>query len=157
MKKIICCLVLSFLSLIIVFAGCTCGGHMKGWPTIELNLDIDSFNEVTLEYNRLPYGRSELEDHFYGSSSDKEIINDIYCVIDGLPYGEKTYRKIDTEEYCDSVIIKFIKDDEVFVFKFYSYGITKGYFIFDNGEIHQYRGDFVGITYAEFKDKLSEI
>lgn len=142
------------LTCLLSFMLCSCGG-MKGWPTFDLNLDIESYNEVTLEYNQLPYGRNKIEDHFYGSSSDKEVINEIYCAINGLKYSEKTYRNINTEEYYENVIIKFINDDEVFVFKFYSYGITKGYFIFDNGEIHKYRGDFVGITYYEFKDKMS--
>lgn len=152
--KRICYLTLSLFSILILFTACTCGGDMKGWPSLELNLDIDSFNEVALEYNRLPYGRSKDEEHFYGSSTDKEVINDIYFAVDGMLYSEKIYSKIDTEKYCDNVIIKFLKDDEVFVFKYYSYGIKKGYFVFDNGEIHKHCGNFVGI-YENFKDKLS--
>ena len=143
------------LSCLLLLIFCSCGGNMKGWPTFDLNLNIESYNEVTLEYNRLPYGRSKSKAHFYGTSTDKEVINDIYCVINSLPYSEKNYRNINTEEYYDNIIIKFIKDYEVFVFKFYSYGIYDGYFVFDNGETHKYCGDFVSMTYEEFKDKLS--
>ncbi len=129
---------------------------MKGWPTIELNLDVESFDEVSLEYNLLPYKKNKQEAHFYGTSSDKEVINDIYQTINGTPYSEKIYNNINTEEYWANVIIKFMKDgEEAFVFKFYSYAIYDGYFIFDNGEIHKYHDDFIGSTYDRFKDKLN--
>lgn len=132
-----------------------CGGNMEGWPTLELNWEIETYDEVSLEYNQLPYGRSDSETHFYGSSTDKDVINGLYCAVNGRLYSEKTYKKINTEEFRENVIIKFTKDGEEFVFQFYSYGVTNGYFIFHNGEIHKYHGDFVSGTYGKFKDKLS--
>ena len=143
------------LNCVLLFALCACGGDMEGWPTLELDLDIDGYDEVSLEYNMLSNGSRDSEAHFYGSSSDKEIIKDIYNAVDGVLYSDETYNNIDTEKFSENVIIRFAKDDEVFVFKFYSYGVTNGYFIFDNGKIHNYRGDFVSMTYGQFKDKLS--
>lgn len=143
------------LNCLFLFMLYSCGGNMKGWPTLDLNLDIENYNEVSIEFNMLPFGRRNSEAHFYGASSDKEIINDIYNAVDGVLYSEKTYKNIDTEKFSENVIVKFTKGDEVFVFKFYSYGVTNGYFIFDNGEIHKFHGDFVGMTYEKFKNKLS--
>ena len=158
MKKIIRYVALSLLALsLFLFGACSCGGDkMKDWPTIELNLDVESFDEVSLEFNLLPYKKNKDEEHFYGTSSDKEVINDIYCTINGSKYSEETYSHINTEEYWCNVIIKFMKDgEEAFVFKFYSYAIFDGYFIFDNGEIHKYHGSFIHATYDRFKDRLN--
>ncbi len=129
---------------------------MSDWPTISLNLDIESYDEVSLEYNLLPYKKNKEEIHYHGFSSDKEVIKDIYELLNYLKYSKETYSKINTEEYWDNVIIKFIKAGEEFVFKFYSYAIYDGYFIFNNGEIHKYHGDFVGMSYDKFKDRLTE-
>ncbi|MDE7167390.1 MAG: hypothetical protein K2O28_00915 [Clostridia bacterium] len=157
MKKIIRYFSLSLLALsLFLFGACSCGHDMSEWPTIELNLDVGSFDEVSLEFNLLPYKKNKDEAHFYGTSSDKEVINDIYCTINGRQYSEKIYNNINTEEFYENVIIKFMKDgEEVFVFKFYTYGIYNGYFIFDNGEIHKYHGDFIYGTYDRFKDRLN--
>lgn len=143
---------MSFLFMLL----CSCGGQMDGWPTFDLNLDIGSCDEVSLEFNRLPYGRNDTEYHFSGTSADKQTIIDIYNAVNGLPYSEKIYKTIDTENYYENVIIKFKDGEGEYVFKFYSYGVTNGYFVFDNGEIHRYYGDFISGTYEKFKDKLSQ-
>lgn len=132
---------------------------MTDWPEMNLDLDIETYDEVSLEYHVLPYKDNKYsrdEFHYYGSSTDIDVIKDIYNLLNGLKYSEKTYSNIDTEKYVDRVVIKFTKDSEEYVFKFYEYGIYDGYFIFNNGEIHRYYGDFVGISYMYFKDRLTQ-
>ena len=152
---------LAVLSICLVASSCAYGGQMKGWPTFDLNLDIESYDEVSIEYHHAvwePSDRRPLDEEieFYGTSSDKEVISDVYLCINGLPYSKKTYKKIDTEKYVDKVVVQFYREGEAaYVFKFYAYGVTDGYFIFDNGEIHAYRGDFAGLTYRGFQDRLS--
>ena len=97
----------------------------------------------------------DVDEDYFGTSSDREIINEIYQQIDGRLYSEETYDKIDTEKYWSKVVITFWKDGEAgYTFSFYEYAIKNGYFVLDNGEIHKYLGDFVG-TYEQFKDKLT--
>lgn len=129
---------------------------MKGWPTFDLNLDIENYDEVCLEYTMLPYGRSDKEEHFSGTTADKQIIRDIYNAVNNRLYSEKIYESIDTKNYSENVTVTFRDGEGEYVFKFYGYGVTNGYFVFDNGEIHRYYGDFVSGTYEEFKDKLTE-
>ncbi len=155
MKKKIFCLLLPFLLLML----CSCGGDMNGWPKLELGLDIENYDEVSLEYHhiskhsdRMPL---DVDNDYFGTSADLEIINEVYQTINGLSYSEETYQKIDTENYWSNVVITFWKDSEsMYTFSFYEYAIKDGYFVFDNGEIHKYLGDFVGITYEHFEDKL---
>lgn len=155
MKKKIFCLLLPFLLLML----CSCGGDMNGWPKLELGLNIENYDEVSLEYHhiskhsdRMPL---DVDKDYFGTSADREIINEVYQTINGLPYSEETYQKIDTENYWSNVVITFWKDSEsMYTFSFYEYAIKNGYFVFDNGEIHKYLGDFVGITYEHFEDKL---
>lgn len=149
------------LSCLFMFILCSCGGNMKGWPTLDLNLDIESYDEVSLEYHhrsahsdRMPL---DIDRDYYGTSADKEIISEVYQSIDGRLYSEETYNKIDTENYWSKVVITFWKDGKAgYTFTFYEYSVQNGYFIFDNGEIHKYLGDFVSGTYEKFKDKLSQ-
>lgn len=155
MKKLFVCLLLPLC----IFSGCliSCPSKkydMTDWPTINLDLDIESYTEVSLEYNFIPYGDNE-EVYYYGASTDKEVIKDMYDMINCFKYSPKTYGNIDTEKYTDKVIIKFMKDSEEYVFQFYAYGIYDGYFIFDNGEIHKYHGAFVAASYEDFKDRLN--
>ena len=155
MKKLLCGLMLS-VSLLL----CACGGDMEGWPTFDLGLDIENYDEVSLEYHhiskhsdRMPL---DVDEDYFGTSADKELINEIYREIDGLPYSEETYDKIDTENYSSKVVITFRKDGGAeYTFTFYEYGVKNGYFVLDNGEIHKYLGDFVSGTYERFKDKFT--
>ena len=154
MKKLLCGLLFAASLLL-----CACGGDMDGWPTLELGLKIENYDEVSLEYHhiskhsdRMPL---DVDEDYFGTSSDREIINEIYQQIDGRLYSEETYDKIDTEKYWSKVVITFWKDGEAgYTFSFYEYAIKNGYFVLDNGEIHKYLGDFVG-TYEQFKDKLT--
>lgn len=140
---------------------CSCGNSMKGWPTFDLKLDTENYDEISLEYHHAsnPSDRRPLdkEIRFYGTSFDKEVIKSVYLAINCLPYSKKIYSEIDTEEYVDKVVVQFLQNGEtMYVFTFYAYGVTDGYFVFDSGEIHQYHGDFVGITYREFKDRFNQ-
>lgn len=150
MKKIFSC----FLVSIFLFMVTSCGKSMRGWPTIELDIEIEKYDEVSLEYNRLPFENSSDQLHFYGTSLEKEVIDDLYKTINGLPYHKKIITNINTEKYWENVVIEFKNDNDIYTFKFYSYGVTNGYFVFDNGEIHQYYGDFVSLTYSKYKDIL---
>ena len=76
----------------------SCGKSMNGWPTIELNIEIAKYDEVTLEYNRLPFENSSDKLHFYGTSFEREVINDLYNTINGLPYHQKIITDINTEK-----------------------------------------------------------
>ncbi len=155
MRKKVFCLLLPFLLVIL----CACGGDMKDWPRLELDLDIENYDEVSLEYHhiskhsdRMPL---DVDEDYCGSSADKDLITEIYREIDGSPYSKETYDKIDTENYSSKVVITFWKDGEAgYTFTFYEYGVKNGYFVLDNGEIHKYLGNFVGGTYERFKDKL---
>ena len=155
MKKLLCVLLLAATFLL-----CACGGDMVDWPTLELGLDIENYDEVSLEYHhiskhsdRLPL---DVDKDYFGTSADREIINEIYQSINGLPYSEETYGKIDTENYSSKVVITFWKEgEERYTFSFYEYAIKNGYFVFDNGEIHKYLGAFVSLAYEHFEDKLT--
>ena len=155
MKKFFCA-VLAVLAMLLS----ACGGDMKGWPKLDLNLDIGSYDEVSLEYHHIS-SRSDrmlpdVDEDYFGTSSDEEVINDIYQRINGLPYSEEIYDEIDTENYRSKVAITFWKDGQAgYTFTFYGYSIKNGYFVFDNGEIHKYLGDFVSLTYENVKDKLN--
>ena len=159
MRKKLFGLLLPFL----LFLLCACGGDMEGWPKLELNLDVANFNEVSLEYHHIakpsPRRPLETEDiNYLGTSSDIEIIKDLYERINGLPYSEETYTEIDTQDYRDKVIITFLRGGKAeYIFTFYGYAVTKGYFVLDNGAIHKYNGDFVSGTYENMKDKLEEV
>ena len=156
MKKRIVCLLFPFLLLIL----CSCGGDMKGWPRLELGLNVENYDEVSLEYHhiskhsdRMPL---DVDEDFFGTSADREVINGIYQQINGSLYSEKTYNKVDTEKYTTKVIITFRKDGaEGYTFVFFEYGIKNGYFVLDNGEIHKHLGNFASI-YAMYKDKLHQ-
>ncbi len=155
MKKLFC-LLLPFLLLFL----CSCGGSMKGWPKLELNLDVESYDAASLEYRHIARSSSrnpsDSDKEFYGTSSDKELIAQLYQQIDGSLYSKKTYKKIDTENYRDKVVVTFYRGGETaYTFTFYGYGVKNGYFVFDNGEIHKHNGAFVGITYARFADKMT--
>lgn len=155
MRKKVFCLLLPFL---LVFL-CACGGDMKDWPRLELRLDIENYDEVSLEYHhiskhsdRMPL---DVDEDYFGTSADKDLITEIYREIDGSPYSKETYDKIDTENYSSKVVITFWKDGEAgYTFTFYEYGVKNGYFVLDNGEIHKYLGNFVSGAYERFKDKL---
>ena len=155
MKKKIFCLLFPFLLLML----CSCGGDMNGWPRLDLGLDIENYDEVSLEYHhiskhsdRMPL---DVDEDYFGTSSDSDIIAEIYREIDGSPYSKETYDKIDTENYWSKVVITFWKDGEAgYTFSYYEYAIKDGYFVFDGGEIHKYLGAFVHGTYERFKDKL---
>ena len=155
MRKKVFCLLLPFLLVLL----CACGGDMKDWPRLELGLDVENYDEVSLEYHhiskhsdRMPL---DVDKDYFGTSANREIINEVYQSINGLPYSEETYDKIDTENYSSKVVITFWKDGEAgYTFTFYEYGVKNGYFVFDNGEIHKYLGAFVGLTYEHFEDKL---
>ena len=154
MKKKIFCFLLPLLFLML----CACGGGMDGWPTLNLNLDTENYDKVSLEYHhiskhsdRMPL---DVDEDYYGTSSDREVINGIYQHIDLAQYSEKTYNKVDTEKYTTKVIITFWKDGEAgYTFVFFEYGIKNGYFVLDNGEIHKHLGNFSSI-YETWKDKL---
>ena len=155
MKKVLR-LLLPFLLLML----CACGGDMTGWPTLELNLEIENYDEVSLEYHHIskPSDRRPLDvdEDYFGTSANREIINEIYQQIDGSLYSEETYDKIDTENYSSKVIITFWKDGEAgYTFTFYSYAVKNGYSVLDNGEIHKYLGDFVSASYERLKDRLT--
>ena len=155
MQKKIFCLLLPLLLMIL----CACGGDMDGWPRLDLDLDIQNYDEVSLEYHhiskhsdRMPL---DVDEDFFGTSSDRELISEIYQTIDGTLYSEKTYRTIDTENYRSKVVITFWKDGEAgYTFTYYEYAIKDGYFVFDSGEIHKFLGAFVNGTYDRFKDRL---
>ncbi len=148
------------LSLAASLLLCACGGDMEGWPTLDLNLEIGNYDEVSLEYHhisarsdRMP---SDVDEDYFGTSADRDLITEIYREIDGLPYSEETYDKIDTQNYSSKVVITFRKDGGAeYTFTFYGYAVKDGYFVLDNGEIHKYLGDFVSGTYERFKDKLT--
>ena len=137
---------------------CACGGGMDGWPTLNLNLDTENYDKVSLEYHhiskhsdRLPL---DVDEDYFGTSADSNLITEIYREIDGSPYSKETYDKIDTEKYTTKVIITFWKDGEAgYTFVFFEYGIKNGYFVLDNGEIHKHLGNFSSI-YETWKDKL---
>ncbi len=144
---------------LLLVALCACGGDMEGWPRLELDLDMENYDEVSLEYHhiskhsdRMPL---DVDTDYFGTSSDEELINEVYQSINGTLYSEKTYQKIDTENYWSKVVITFWKDGEAgYTFSYYEYAIKDGYFVFDNGEIHKFLGAFVSGTYDRFKDKL---
>lgn len=166
MKPIIKRIYVKFVLLLICIVGglyvlCACGGGMEGWPTIELNLEIENYDEVSLEYHHISSYSDQMpldiDRDYFGTSADREIINEIYREIDGSPYSKETYDKIDTENYRSKVVITFWKDGEAgYTFTFYEYAVKNGYFVLDNGEIHKYLGDFVSGTYERFKDKLNQ-
>ena len=155
MKKKIFCFLLPFLLLIL----CACGGDMSGWPRLELGLDIENYDKVSLEFHHISAHSDRMpldaDEDYFGTSADRNLITEIYREIDGSPYSEETYDKIDTENYRSKVVITFRKDGGAeYTFTFYEYGVKNGYFVLDNGEIHKYLGDFVSGTYERFKDKL---
>lgn len=132
---------------------------MTGWPKLDLNLDIESYDEVSLEYHHLSSHSDRLpldtDEDFFGTSSDEEVIRDIYQRMNGLPYSERIYHEIDAENYRDKVVVTYWRSGEAaYIFTFYGYSVKNGYFVFDNGEIHKYDGDFVSLTYESVKDKL---
>ena len=155
MRKKVFYFLLPFLLLIL----CGCGGDMKGWPRLELGLDIENYDEVSLEFHhisshsdRMPL---DVDEDYFGTSVDRNLITEFYREIDGSPYSKETYDKIDTENYRSKVVITFWKNGEAgYTFTFYEYAVKNGYFVLDNGEIHKYLGDFVSGTYERFKDKL---
>ena len=153
MKKIICFFLLSLCLCML----CSCGRKysMKDWPTIDLQLNIEDYDEVSLEYNLMPNKNNEQGIHFCGVSSDRDVISDIYSSINNSKYSKEIVKRINTEKFRNNVIIKFTKEDETYVFQYYSYGIYDGYFIFNNGEIHKYHGAFATI-YDRFKDKFNQ-
>ena len=155
MKKKIFCLLFPFLLLLL----CSCVGDINGWQRLDLGLDIENYDEVSLEYHhiskhsdRMPL---DVDEDYFGTSSDSDIIAEIYREIDGSSYSKETYAKIDTENYWSKVVITFWKDGEAgYTFSYYEYAVKDGYFVFDGGEIHKHSGDFVSGTYERFKDKL---
>ena len=155
MKKRIFCLLFPFLLLIL----CSCGGDMNGWPRLDLGLEIENYDEVSLEYHHISAHSDrtplDVDEDYFGTSSDGDVIAEIYRTIDGSLYSEETYDGIDTENYSSKVVITFWKDGEAgYTFTFYEYAVKNGYFVLDGGEIHKHLGDFVSLTYEQFKDKL---
>ena len=161
MKKLILYLSLASLSLS-VFLLTACSGcprnkySMTDWPTFNLDPEIAESDKVSVEFNLLPTDWND-EKHYYGTSSDTRVINDIYTTINYCKYSEDTVDEINTEKYWDNVNVKFWKGGEVtYALSFYSYGIYDGYFIFENGEIHKYHGDFVSGIYETYMERLAQ-
>ncbi len=155
MRKNVFYFLLPFLLLLL----CACGGDMKGWPRLELGLDIENYDEVSLEYHHISKHSDwmplDADEDYFGTSEEREIINGLYQQIDGSLYSKETYQKIDTENYWDKVVITFLKDGRAeYTFTFYGYAVKNGYFVLNDGEIRKYAGDFVSSTYEKFKDKL---
>ena len=137
-----------------------CGGDMKGWPRLELGLELESFDEVLLEYHHISKHSDRMpldaDENYCGTSSDPALISEVYQQINGLPYSEKTYSKIDMEDYWSKVVVTFWKDGKAgYTFSYYEYAIKNGYFVLDDGEIHKHLGNFAHI-YEMFKEKLTE-
>ena len=148
-----------FLLPLLLLILCACGGDMDGWPRLELGLEIENYDEASLEYYHIskPSDRRPLDvdEDYFGTSTDRDVIAEIYQQINGLPYSEEVYDEIDTENYSSKVVITFWKDGVAeYTFTFYGYAVKHGYFVLDNGEIRKYLGDFVSGTYERFKDKL---
>lgn len=161
MKKLVLYLTLVSFSLS-VFLLTACSGcpsnkySMTDWPTFNLDPEIAESDGVSVEFNLLPYKKNKDELHYYGTSSDARVIYDIYTTINYCKYSEETVDEINTEQYWENVNVKFWKGGEVtYALSFYSYGIYDGYFIFENGEIHKYHGDFVSGVYENYKDRLN--
>ncbi len=159
MKKLSAFIALLFISFsaVLLSACASCPGNkysMVGWPTLSIDPEIAKSDEVSIEFKLMPTEWND-EKYFYGTSFDERVINDIYQSLICYQYSEETVTEINTEQYWDNVNVKFWKGGEVtYALSFYSYGIYDGYFIFENGEIHKYHGDFVSGIYETYKDRL---
>jgi hypothetical protein len=147
--------IIYMLLFIFVFLFTSCGKSMNNWPVINLNLEIENYHEISIQYNTLPYKNSLEETHLFASSNNQDIIFDLYNLINELHYQKKAINKLDTRHYWENIIIEFQSDKEQYYFKFYSYGVKNGFFIFDNGEIHKYYGDLVNLIFSRYQNTLN--
>lgn len=70
-------------------------------------------------------------------------MDDIYRKIESFPYKEKSEAKINTEKYLIRIRIELFFESaegtDQYTLFFYSYGVKKGYFLLENGDITMFQ------------------
>src|SRR5690554_2794002 len=144
----------TYLLLIISFTLISCGIDTSKWPRLSIPFEENKLIKVTINYDKKPYGSDSESMSDFLELTNKDTLKDIYSQLLEVPYKEKKESKINTDKYWIKLnMTMFYIDDEVtkeYEITFYSYGVTEGYLILDNGDIHYHPGDFVSAFYEYY-------
>lgn len=147
------------LSLIIASSNvlASCGGDTKDWPRITFDFEPESVETLSIYYERLENDYEYfLEDTLL--LSDLENISEAMEIMSAYPYRAKCEKNYNEKDYCSRVIADFtFLDDSINNqrIQYYSYGISNGKVIFNNGEIHFIPGRIDAI-YEEMKGQSND-
>lgn len=128
-----------------------CGVNTKGWPQLNLPFESDQITKIAIDYNKMPYAKNKSNFQDFLEITDNNTLEDVYHKIESFPYKEKKETNINTDSYWVKIQVTLFYNDNVgtkeYVLSFYSYGVTKGYFVLDNGDIHYVPGNFANAIY----------
>lgn len=138
-------------SILLIFFTVGCGEDTRGWPSLNLPFESEQIVSATIDYNRQPYGKDKEYFKDFIEIDDDKTLKNVYTIIESFPYKIKHNTSIDTEKYWMKIEVTLFYNDDVgtkeYILLFYSYGVTKGYFILGNGDILYVPGDFATAIY----------
>lgn len=151
---------IGLLSTITLLSSCNVGGEMDNWPYCDLPDAVSDYQTVFVEtiVNHFPENGGQTETHRYFGESP-EIVLEFYHIIESMHVApEKAERNFD--EYWQKVSINFEKQDLDYKFEYYELSLADGYFVFNKGDIYEFKGDFYSVISNNVKknlDKLTEL
>lgn len=137
------------LGLLPIFFLASCG--MEKWPYCDLPNAVATYGSIFVEtiVNHPSNNGSQTKIHKYSSESP-EVVLAFYKAIEAMHVApKKSYRVFNA--FWQKVSILFKKEDLSYKFQFYELKMTDGYFVFDNGDIYAFKGDFFSVTESVVK------
>jgi len=137
---------LSLIASITFLSSCN-SDNMDGWPYINLPDEISNYQSVSIEMieNEIESLESNSENLKYFSESNEMVLL-LYNTIENMQQApQKTENQLDGN-YWQKVSVIFEDVSLDYKFEYYSYGVTDGYFIFDDQSIYEFKGDFYSVV-----------
>ena len=114
----------------------SCGGNTEGWPQISLPFERENLYKVNVFH--------EKENVITSFDTTDENDFDFLYVLIGFPYKEKIESEKKLNKYHIKIVFTyFLKNESIDQYKlsFYNKGISNGYVVFNDEEIHFLPGD----------------
>lgn len=115
----------------------SCGGDMKDWPYVNLDISIENASYVYIDYQN----REDDSLSYQCYSNQVDTINGVHNYLESFHVSEKIYSK-DVSDFNRKFTIYFVFDDNsIYDFKAYYYSGATTYFMY-NDELRFFSADF---------------
>lgn len=133
----------------------SCGVNTRDWPRIDLPFNESDLYKATIDYEMRAVGKNTETKVDYIEILSENALLELYYKIESFPYKKEKGKKINTIDYFVKIqIVLFYNDVEEakeYIITFYSYGVTKGYIVLENGDIYYIPGDFATVIYERIE------